>query len=122
MASARILAHRADGEGDAKTVPVWFMFFRWFTADRPKEKAVHYQILEQFLTGGADRDVIIIAFDESLHNGKVDEQWSSPETVLFYIELHQLLQVVSPLPANISSVNKLLMGSTGGGGRRRRNC
>lgn len=61
MASARILTHHAYGKEDAKTVPVWFMFLRWFTADaaeniqsvgadKPPKMAVHYQILEQFLT------------------------------------------------------------------------
>ena len=127
MASAQILTQHAYGKGDAKTVPVWFIFLRWFTANAAetirsggadylkKRLAVHYQILEQFLTWGADRDVIIVAFDKSLQieNSEYGKQWSPPETALFFIELHQLLQVVSPPPANISSLNKLLMGSTG---------
>jgi hypothetical protein len=119
MASAKIII--MDLCNNPIKTSIWLLFLRVFLHQvlaALRDSALEYggnrwfqfyDILENFLSHGSDRDIIIVAFQNSLHVPSHDFRAYPDEADLYYIELRELLPVINPPPPNMIQISRLLI-------------
>jgi len=100
--------------------PVWMVLLQLLATRRigqmcwsrmsnhPWESSRYFLILEEYLRFGADRDVYFLGFFET-GKKQADHEYYPHDEELFYLELHQFLQLF--WPGRFQSIQKLLIGS-----------